>query len=188
AHRAASVHTPLLADVDTLRETGRFLAPAATGPRIAPTVPTAEGPQATATAEGPKVTVTAEGPNVTATAEGSGTVPTAEGAQATSADSPGRAAGADERPAAAQPREAIAARVRDLYATTLEYPEEVFEDHAELEADLGVDSVKRVELMSRLGLLFELGPRPEDLRVSDYRTFGQVVDFVVDSLARADAA
>ncbi|WP_431930382.1 acyltransferase domain-containing protein [Nonomuraea jabiensis] len=172
AHRAASLHTPLLADVDTLRETGRFLAPAATGPRTAPTT---EDPHTV-----PKAP-TAEGPHTVPTAL------TAEGAHTASADSSGRAAGADGRPAA-QPREAIAARVRDLYATTLEYPEEVFEDHAELEADLGVDSVKRVELMSRLGLLFELGPRPEDLRVSDYRTFGQVVDFVVDSLARADAA
>ncbi|MBB5781477.1 acyltransferase domain-containing protein [Nonomuraea jabiensis] len=186
AHRAASVHTPLLADVDTLRETGRFLAPAATGPRTAPTAPTAEGPRATA--EGPHTVATAfttEGAHTPSTAEAPRT---AERAHAASADSPGPAAIADGRSGAAQPREAIAARVRDLYATTLEYPEEVFEDHAELEADLGVDSVKRVELMSRLGLLFELGPRPEDLRVSDYRTFGQVVDFVVDSLARADAA
>ncbi|MFF4616169.1 acyltransferase domain-containing protein [Nonomuraea jabiensis] len=181
-HRAASVHTPLLADVDTLRETGRFLAPAATGPRTAPTAPTIEGTHAV------PASPIAEGPHAATTAEAPRTVPTAEGAYAASADNPGRVAGAGGRPAAAQPREAIAARVRDLYATTLEYPEEVFEDHAELEADLGVDSVKRVELMSRLGLLFELGPRPEDLRVSDYRTFGQVVDFVVDSLARADAA
>ncbi|MFI6735046.1 acyltransferase domain-containing protein [Nonomuraea sp. NPDC050451] len=188
AHRAAFVHTPLLADVDTLRETGRFLAPAATGPRTAPTAPTAQGPHPTTTAEVPRTVPTAQGPHPTTTAEVPRTVPAAEGAQAASADSPGRAAVAEGRPAAAQPREAIAARVRDLYATTLEYPEEVFEDHAELEADLGVDSVKRVELMGRLGLLFELGPRPEDLRVSDYRTFGQVVDFVVDSLASADAA
>ncbi|MEV4014578.1 acyltransferase domain-containing protein [Nonomuraea angiospora] len=188
AHRAASVHTPLLADVATLRETGRFLAPAATGPRTAPTAPTAESPQATSIAEAPHPAPTAKGPHATITADSTRAVPAAEGAQAASADSLGRAVVPDGRAAGAQPREAIAARVRDLYATTLEYPEEVFEDHAELEADLGVDSVKRVELMSRLGLLFELGPRPEDLRVSDYRTFGQVVDFVVDSLARADAA
>ncbi|WP_449062667.1 acyltransferase domain-containing protein [Planomonospora algeriensis] len=165
AHRAVSVHTPLLPDVDTLRETGRFLAPAASRPvtagNPAPRVIPAEGAAARV--------VPVDGVAVQAVV--------AEGPAAVSAGS-----------AAAQPREAIAARVRDLYATALEYPEEVFEDHAELEADLGVDSVKRVQLMSRLGLLFELGPRPEDLRVSDYRTFGQVVDFVVDSLAKADAA
>jgi acyl transferase domain-containing protein/acyl carrier protein len=81
------------------------------------------------------------------------------------------------------PREEIEARVRRLYATALEYPEEVFEPGAELEADLGVDSVKQTELMTRLGEEFALGPRPEDLRMGDYRTFGRLVDFVSDSLA-----
>lgn len=164
AHRAASVHTPLLQGVDTLRETGRFLAPAATEPRT-------------------------HAPSGHAQEDATRAVPAQEGAaQAV----PARESHVPEAPAQRAPaelsREAIAARVRDLYATTLEYPEEVFEDHAELEADLGVDSVKRVELMGRLGTLFELGPRPDDLRMSDYRTFGQVVDFVVDSLAGAGAA
>ena len=54
---------------------------------------------------------------------------------------------------------------------------------AELEADLGIDSVKQTELMARLGDAFDLGPRPEGMRMSDYRTFGRVIDFVVDSLA-----
>ncbi|MCM6775458.1 acyltransferase domain-containing protein [Nocardia sp. CDC159] len=77
----------------------------------------------------------------------------------------------------------ITARVRTLYAQTLEYPEEVFDDDAELEADLGIDSVKQTEMMRRVGDLFELGPPPDDLRVVDYRTFGNVVDFVGKSLA-----
>jgi acyl transferase domain-containing protein len=82
----------------------------------------------------------------------------------------------------------IEQRVRALYATALEYPHEVFEHHAELEADLGVDSVKQTELMARLGEVFTLGPRPEGLRVADYRTFGQVVDFVCESLLAGSAA
>src|SRR5262249_42923832 len=84
------------------------------------------------------------------------------------------------RPPAAQ--EDIEARIRTLYATALEYPEEVFEPAAELEADLGVDSVKQAELMARLGEEFALGPRPEGLRIGDYRTFGQLVEFVSDAL------
>lgn len=80
-------------------------------------------------------------------------------------------------------REEIEARIRTLYATALEYPEEVFEPAAELEADLGVDSVKQAELMTRLGEEFALGPRPEGLRIGDYRTFGQLVEFVSDALS-----
>lgn len=84
-------------------------------------------------------------------------------------------------------RAEIEQRVRALYANSLEYPEEVFEPDAELEADLGIDSVKQTELMARLGDIFGLGPRPDGLRVADYRTFGTVVDFVRDSLARNGA-
>jgi len=80
-------------------------------------------------------------------------------------------------------REDIEARIRTIYATALEYPEEVFEPTAELEADLGVDSVKQVELMARLGEEFALGSRPEGLRMGDYRTFGRLVDFVDDALS-----
>ncbi|QUQ63900.1 acyltransferase domain-containing protein [Kutzneria sp. CA-103260] len=79
----------------------------------------------------------------------------------------------------------IEGRIRALYATALEYPEEVFEADAELEADLGVDSVKQTELMTRVGELFELGPRPEGMRVGEYRTFGRVVQFVRESLPAA---
>ncbi|GAA1307574.1 acyltransferase domain-containing protein [Saccharothrix xinjiangensis] len=79
-------------------------------------------------------------------------------------------------------REVLAARIRSLYATVLEYPEDVFEDDAALEADLGVDSVKQTELFARIGQELGMGARPEELRVSDYPTFGGVVDFFVGSL------
>jgi acyl transferase domain-containing protein/acyl carrier protein len=79
-------------------------------------------------------------------------------------------------------RDDIEAKVRKLYSDALEYPEEVFEHDAELEADLGIDSVKQTELMGRLGDLFELGPRPEGMRMGDYRTFGKVIEFVSGSL------
>ncbi|MEU8280424.1 acyl carrier protein, partial [Microbispora bryophytorum] len=60
-------------------------------------------------------------------------------------------------PAAAVPdREEIATRIRQLYARILEYPEEVFEDAAELEADLGVDSVKQTEMFAQVAEAFGL--------------------------------
>ncbi|GAA2259177.1 hypothetical protein GCM10010368_27470 [Streptomyces roseiscleroticus] len=75
-------------------------------------------------------------------------------------------------------RDALARQVRALYAEAMEYPEEIFTDDVLLEADLGVDSVKQTELLSRLGDRFGLGRPPAGLRVGDYDTFGKVVDFV----------
>ncbi|WP_165977249.1 acyltransferase domain-containing protein [Nonomuraea diastatica] len=185
---AASVHTPLLPDLDTLRETGQYLAPAAESRTARHTGTTIANPPAAVTPE--TETYPAAATPETGTSPAAASPPRETGAsfasvppQRTSA--PPAPTPPVETPAGPPSRESVAARVRDLYATTLEYPEEVFEDGAELEADLGVDSVKRVELMGRLGVLFQLGPPPDDMRMADYRTFGQVVDFVVDSLARA---
>ncbi|MFI9725095.1 acyltransferase domain-containing protein [Streptomyces sp. NPDC102359] len=75
-------------------------------------------------------------------------------------------------------RDELTALVRTVYAEAMEYPEEIFTDDVLLEADLGVDSVKQTELLSRLGERFGLGRPPEGLRVADYDTFGKVVDFV----------
>lgn len=76
-------------------------------------------------------------------------------------------------------REEIFKSLTALYATALEYPEEVFTEDVELEAELGVDSVKQAELLARVAQEFQLPGRPEDLRLSDYHTMGKVVDFVV---------
>jgi acyl carrier protein len=79
-------------------------------------------------------------------------------------------------------RDALASQVRTVYAEAMEYPEEIFTDDVLLEADLGVDSVKQTELLSRLGDRFGLGRPPEGLRVADYDTFGKVVDFVASGV------
>jgi acyl carrier protein len=76
-------------------------------------------------------------------------------------------------------RDEIFKSLTALYATALEYPEEVFTEDVELEAELGVDSVKQAELLARVAQEFRLPGRPEDLRLSDYHTMGKVVDFVV---------
>ncbi|MFF0204864.1 acyltransferase domain-containing protein [Streptomyces sp. NPDC005017] len=80
-------------------------------------------------------------------------------------------------------RDQLAGQVRTLYAEAMEYPHEVFTDDVLLEADLGVDSVKQTELLSRLGDRFGLGAPPSGLRVADYDTFGKVVDFVAAGVA-----
>ena len=59
---------------------------------------------------------------------------------------------------------------RSRYATALEYPVEVLTEDVELEADLGVDSVKQTELLSRGADRYQLPARPTDFRLSDYST------------------
>ena len=59
---------------------------------------------------------------------------------------------------------------RSRYATALEYRVEVFIEAVELEADLGVDSVKQTELLSRATDGYQLPERPTDFRPSDYST------------------
>lgn len=72
----------------------------------------------------------------------------------------------------------LAEELRSLYADALEYPEEVFTDDVLLEADLGIDSVKQVELFSQVSERYGLPPRPEGFRLSDYSTMGKVIEYV----------
>ncbi|MGV9980722.1 acyltransferase domain-containing protein [Micromonospora wenchangensis] len=80
-------------------------------------------------------------------------------------------------------RAEVVAAVRALYARVLEYPEEVFEDDAQLEADLGVDSVKQTELFGRVAQLYGVVPPTNGFRIGDHPTFGSVVDLVVSGSA-----
>jgi acyl carrier protein len=52
----------------------------------------------------------------------------------------------------------------------------------ELEADLGVDSVKQTELLSHATDRYQLPARPTDFRLSDYSKMGRVADFVFGAL------
>jgi acyl transferase domain-containing protein len=74
-----------------------------------------------------------------------------------------------------------------LYATALEYPEEVFTEDVALEAELGVDSVKQAELIARIAERYNMPPRPEDFRLGDYDTLGKVTDFVYSQVGAVAA-
>lgn len=181
-HPEVTVLTPLHGDPTALAETVRFLDGAAVTPAPSPTpaVPSPPATSATAVPVTPPAAVTPAAPPAPVTP--APVTPAAVTPAAVTPAVPATPVAAQDVPRTAISRDVIEARVRKLYADALEYPEEVFEHGAELEADLGIDSVKQTELMTRLGDLFELGPRPEGMRMSDYRTFGKVIDFVADSL------
>jgi malonyl CoA-acyl carrier protein transacylase/acyl carrier protein len=93
---------------------------------------------------------------------------------------PDVAAGAAEPPSVE--RETLGAEIRALYSAALEYPEEVFDDDVLLEAELGVDSVKQVELLSRVVAQYELPANDGKFRLADHDTMGKIVDFVHDAV------
>jgi acyl transferase domain-containing protein len=75
-------------------------------------------------------------------------------------------------------RDAIFGELTAMYASALEYPEEVFGDDVPLEAELGIDSVKQTELLARVVERYGLPKAPEDFQVARYDTLGKVADFV----------
>jgi acyl carrier protein len=62
------------------------------------------------------------------------------------------------------------------------YPEEMVELDADLEADLGIDSIKKAQLFGELAEHFEIGTaRAADLSLDDFPTLRHVVDFLAGS-------
>ncbi len=62
------------------------------------------------------------------------------------------------------------------------YPQEMLDLDLDLEADLGVDTVKQAELFAAIRTHYGI-PRKEDLRLSDYNTLAKVVGFITDNMA-----
>ncbi|MEU8258089.1 acyltransferase domain-containing protein [Micromonospora inaquosa] len=85
-------------------------------------------------------------------------------------------------PAAAMPalgRDDLVADLREFYAQALEYPVDVLTADAELEADLGVDSLKQTELLTRLGERYGFGALPDDFRITELNTLDRIASLIV---------
>ncbi len=80
----------------------------------------------------------------------------------------------------------ITAFVLDLVSQKTGYPKEMLDMDLDLEADLGIDTVKQAELFAAVRTNYGI-PRREDLRLVDYNTLAKVVAFVREALAPAEA-
>ncbi len=67
------------------------------------------------------------------------------------------------------------------------YPEEIIELDADLEADLGIDSIKKAQLFGEVGAHFRIAPR-EDLSLDDFPTLGHVLEFLCLELSASSAS
>ncbi len=73
----------------------------------------------------------------------------------------------------------IAAQVIALVAEQTGYPEDMLELDLDLEADLGIDTVKQAETFLAIRETFDI-PQQEDLNLRDYDTLEKVIGFVRD--------
>lgn len=76
-------------------------------------------------------------------------------------------------------RAEVIARLRTAYAAALDYPESVFTDEADLEADLGIDSVKQTELLARMSDEFGVLVALADIGLAELATLGRIADAIV---------
>ncbi len=88
-----------------------------------------------------------------------------------------------------QPDPVVEAEIRSFVLQTVSektgYPQEMLDIDLDLEADLGVDTVKQAELFATIRTHYGI-PRKEDLRLSDYNTLAKVVGFITDNIAGAN--
>ncbi len=71
------------------------------------------------------------------------------------------------------------AKVLAIVAEKTGYPEDMLEMDLDLEADLGVDTVKQAETFAAVREAYDI-PRQENLKLRDFPTLKHVVQFVYD--------
>ena len=72
-----------------------------------------------------------------------------------------------------------------LVSSKTGYPEEMLDLNANLEADLGIDSIKRVEILGAFNRETQLLDPADIEQVSSLKTLGAMLDFFQKSLLTA---
>jgi acyl carrier protein/NADP-dependent 3-hydroxy acid dehydrogenase YdfG len=78
----------------------------------------------------------------------------------------------------AQPKVDFVAALLEVVAQTTGYPQETLELSMDMEADLGIDSIKRVEILSLLSKRIPGAPQVNPEKLSALKTLQQVLDFI----------
>ena len=76
-------------------------------------------------------------------------------------------------------KEAVKADTLKVFSEVTKYPEDMLELDMEMEADLGIDTVKQATILSILGEKYML-ERDEGMQLSNYPTIGHIVDLIYD--------
>jgi len=73
----------------------------------------------------------------------------------------------------------IQKRVLEIVAATTGYPEEMLDLDLDMEADLGIDTVKQAEMFAAIREEWDI-PRDDTLQLRDYPTLARAIQFVFD--------
>ncbi len=96
---------------------------------------------------------------------------------AASAPAVTQTAAAVETPAAAPAATDALDSVKDIISEQTGYTADMLEDDLDLEADLGIDTVKQVEIFAKVAAHFNFAV-PEDLKLRDLNTIAKLSDYV----------
>ena len=83
---------------------------------------------------------------------------------------------------AAISEEEIKQKILEIVAETTGYPKDMLDLDLDLEADLGVDTVKQAEMLTAVRAAYNI-PRDESLKLRDFPTLAHVIKFARDSQA-----
>ena len=75
--------------------------------------------------------------------------------------------------------DAVLAKVMQVIAEKTGYPVDMLDPDLDLEADLGIDTVKQAEMFAAIREAYDI-PRDENLKMRDFPTLGHVAQFVYD--------
>ncbi|NBC15680.1 MAG: SDR family NAD(P)-dependent oxidoreductase, partial [Bacteroidetes bacterium] len=88
-------------------------------------------------------------------------------------------ASTDGASAAPADDEAVKEKVLDIVAEQTGYPKDMLDLDLDLEADLGIDTVKQAEMFANIRAEYDI-PRDDDLQLSEFPTLVDVIQFVYD--------
>ena len=115
-------------------------------------------------------------------------LPVAPAAQTNSDTAPAASTGQTVRPSKqVPPPEQLEAFLVNFVVEQTGYPPEIVEMDADLEADLGIDSIKKAQLFGELREYFEITPT-DDLALDDFLTLRDVMKFLQGSHPKSKSA
>ena len=83
---------------------------------------------------------------------------------------------------------AVSAALLQIVSEKTGYPVETLELDMDMEADLGIDSIKRVEILGALQTQFPELPKVDASALAELRTLGQITSFMSGATSTAAAA
>ena len=79
--------------------------------------------------------------------------------------------------------EAVKQKVMDIVAEKTGYPKDMLDLDLDLEADLGIDTVKQAEMFASVRAAYNI-PRDENIKLRDFPTLGHVIQFAQQKRAK----